>query len=107
GPDQAVALALRIEKLRSGEPLVETELLGEESHPGSRSWVRGWSAEELDRTRGRAGEPEHHLDDGRFSRPIGAQQSEDLASGDIQVEHVNCYPGAEDLAQPPSRDGDG
>ena len=61
---------------------------------------------ELDRAGGRLLEARDHAQHRRLARARGAEQGEELAVGDVEVDTVDRHHVAERLAQLPQPDGD-
>src|SRR5215207_2496318 len=79
---------MKVEQLGAGQPIMETEALRQVAHPPASFRVAGRSAEEPRLTAGRPHEAEQDLDGGGLARPVRAEEAEDLAGLDRQVQPV-------------------
>ena len=78
--------AVEVERLLGVEEAVQVRLLGQVADPLVLGDVGGVAAEDQGLAAGGKEQPQEQLDRGRLARAVGAQQAEDLAAADLQVE---------------------
>ena len=104
--------AVEVERLLGVEELVEVRLLGQVADPLVLGDVGGRLVEDQRLALGGEEQAEQQLDRGRLARAVGAEQAEDLAPMDLQVERLQrldlraAPEVAVDLGQVPGLDDD-
>src|SRR5579875_3762068 len=74
-------------KLAPGEPFIEREILRQDPHQGLRAnrLAPDIHSADPDRAGGRAQQAGHHLNRGRFARPVWSQEAKKLAATYRQI----------------------
>jgi len=85
----SVEPAVELEQLAPAQPVVEAEVLGQESQLGTRVAVAERRAEHGGVPRARGHQPEQHLQRRRLARTVRAEIAEDVATVDRQVDVVD------------------
>jgi hypothetical protein len=105
---QAVRPAIESKILQHRQVIVQTEALRHiaDARPDFRRVFDHRDAQDFHCPGGRSQQPEHHADGGRLAGAVGAQETEDLPTSDLEVDPRHGSEVAEAFGQATSYDGE-